>query len=103
MAGNPAQDVVKDFKLSEGDKIDLRDLLQGETTTSIDNFLKLIVDTGTGNATLLVSKDGHLNDGGTAASHADLSITLEGAANQLSGSSINSLIAGADPTIKVDH
>ncbi|BAN50029.1 retention module-containing protein [Metapseudomonas resinovorans] len=103
IAGNPAQDVVKDFKLSEGDKIDLSDLLQGETTTTIDNFLKLIVDTGTGNATLLVSKDGHLNDGGAAASHADLSITLEGAANQLSGSSINSLIAGADPTIKVDH
>ncbi|WP_137822628.1 Ig-like domain-containing protein, partial [Pseudomonas sp. D(2018)] len=103
IAGNPAQDVVKDFKLSEGDKIDLSDLLQGETTASIDNFLKLIVDTGTGNATLLVSKEGHLNDDGGAASHADLAITLEGAANQLSGASINSLIAGADPTIKIDH
>ncbi|MHC5348704.1 beta strand repeat-containing protein, partial [Metapseudomonas furukawaii] len=102
--GSPNQDVVKDFKLSDGDKIDLSDLLQGETTTSIDNFLKLIVDNGTGNATLLVSKEGHLNDaGGTAASHADLTITLEGAATQLSGQSINSLIAGADPTIKVDH
>ncbi|AOE86888.1 retention module-containing protein [Pseudomonas sp. TCU-HL1] len=104
VAGSPAQDVVKDFKLSEGDKIDLSDLLQGENTSTIDNFLKLIVDTGTGHATLLVSKDGHLNDaGGTPASHADLSITLENAATQLSGSSISSLIAGADPTIKVDH
>ncbi|MDH4580587.1 type I secretion C-terminal target domain-containing protein, partial [Pseudomonas sp. BN415] len=102
-AGNPDLDVVKDFKTSENDKLDLSDLLQGETTASIDNFLKLIVDTGTGNATLLVSKEGHLNDGEVAANHADLAITLEGAANQLSGASINSLIAGADPTIKIDH
>ncbi|MDE3735458.1 Ig-like domain-containing protein, partial [Pseudomonas resinovorans] len=102
-AGNPDLDVVQDFKTSESDKLDLSDLLQGETTASIDNFLKLIVDTGTGNATLLVSKEGHLNDDGGAASHADLAITLEGAANQLSGASINSLIAGADPTIKIDH
>ncbi|MDH4653939.1 Ig-like domain-containing protein, partial [Pseudomonas sp. BN606] len=102
--GSPDLDVVKDFKMSEGDKLNLSDLLQGETSATIDNFLKLIVDAGTGNATLLVSKDGHLNDaGGTVASHADLSITLEGAAAQLSGSSINSLIAGADPTIKVDQ
>ncbi|MFG5862185.1 retention module-containing protein [Metapseudomonas sp. CR1201] len=104
VVGSPDQDVVKDFKMSEGDKLNLSDLLQGETSSTIDNFLKLIVDNGTGNATLLVSKDGHLNDaGGTAASHADLSITLEGAAAQLSGQSINSLIAGADPTIKVDQ
>ncbi|MNQ28206.1 Poly(beta-D-mannuronate) C5 epimerase 4 [compost metagenome] len=102
-AGSPDLDVVMDFKDSEDDRLDLSDLLQGETSSTIDNFLKLIVDSGTGNATLLVSKDGHLNDGGSAASHADLSITLEGAAAQLSGSSINSLIAGADPTIKVDH
>ncbi|MNZ25175.1 Serralysin precursor [compost metagenome] len=102
-AGSPNLDVVKDFKASEGDRLNLSDLLQGETSSTIDNFLKLIVDSGSGNATLLVSKDGHLNDGGAAASHADLSITLEGAAAQLSGSSINSLIAGADPTIKVDH
>jgi Ca2+-binding RTX toxin-like protein len=102
-AGSPDLDVVKDFNTSQDDRLNLSDLLQGETTSTIDNFLKLIVDSGTGNATLLVSKDGHLNDGGSAASHADLSITLEGAANQLSGQSINSLIAGADPTIKVDH
>ncbi len=102
--GNPDRDVIKDFKLSEGDKLDLSDLLQGETTSTIDNFLKLIVDNSTGNATLLVSKEGHLNDAGaSAASNADLTITLEGAASQLSGSTINSLIAGADPTIKVDH
>ncbi|NWL80572.1 hypothetical protein DM872_27345, partial [Pseudomonas taiwanensis] len=103
VVGSPDQDVVKDFKMSEGDKLNLSDLLQGESSATIDNFLKLIVDNGTGTATLLVSKDGHLNDGGTAASHADLSITLEGAAAQLSGQSINSLIAGADPTIKVDQ
>ncbi|MFC5697360.1 beta strand repeat-containing protein, partial [Pseudomonas sp. GCM10022186] len=103
-AGSPDLDVVKDFKpQTEQDRLDLSDLLHGETTSNIDNYLKLIVDSGTGNATLLVSKEGHLNDGGSAASHADLSVTLEGAASQLSGSSINSLIAGADPTIKVDQ
>ncbi len=103
-AGSPNLDVVKDFKpQTEQDRLDLSDLLHGETTSNIDNYLQLIVDSGTGNATLLVSKEGHLNDGGSAASHADLSVTLEGAASQLSGSSINSLIAGADPTIKVDN
>ncbi|MCY1262402.1 repeat domain protein [compost metagenome] len=104
--GSPNQDVVKDFKISDGDRLDLSDLLQGETSSTIDNFLRLIVDNGTGNATLLVSSTGHLTPGSTdadAASHADLTITLEGAAAQLSGSSINSLIAGADPTIKVDQ
>ncbi len=101
--GSPNQDVVKDFNKGAGDRLDLSDLLHGETTANIDNYLKLIVDNGTGNATLQVSTEGHLNQPGGAASHADLTITLEGAAAQLSGSSINSLIAGADPTIKVDH
>ncbi|MDH4560559.1 tandem-95 repeat protein, partial [Pseudomonas sp. BN411] len=104
--GSPNQDVVKDFNKDAGDRLDLSDLLHGETSSTINNYLKLIVDNGTGNATLLVSSEGHLNPGGTAAdaaSHADLSITLEGAAAQLSGQSINSLIAGADPTIKVDQ
>ncbi|MCO6055155.1 type I secretion C-terminal target domain-containing protein, partial [Pseudomonas sp. MOB-449] len=107
-AGSPDLDIVKDFKSSEGDRLDLSDLLQGETTSTIDNFLKLVIQPGSSDATLLVSKDGQLNvtDSNGAinpASHADLSITLEGAATQLSGSSISSLIAGADPTIKVDH
>ncbi|UCO96924.1 retention module-containing protein [Metapseudomonas lalkuanensis] len=101
--GSPNQDVVKDFNKGAGDRLDLSDLLHGETTSNIDNYLKLIVDNGTGHATLLVSSEGHLNQPGGAVSHADLSITLEGAAAQLSGQSINSLIAGADPTIKVDQ
>ncbi|ELS25538.1 putative outer membrane adhesin like protein [Metapseudomonas furukawaii] len=101
VAGAPAQDVVKDFNMSEGDRLDLSDLLQGETNATIDNFLKLIVDSDTGNATLLVSKDGHLSPAGDSA---DLTITLEGAASQFSGSSVNSLIAGADPTtVKIEH
>ncbi|NMX36096.1 type I secretion C-terminal target domain-containing protein [Pseudomonas sp. WS 5413] len=97
-SGDVGNDVIKDFKASEGDRIDLRDLLKGETDSTIDNFLKLTtVDNVT---TLQISSEGKLNaDGGLA--NADVTIKLEG--NNWSGQSINSLITGADPTIKVDH
>lgn len=91
-------DVIKDFNPSEGDRIDLRDLLQGETDATMSNFLQ--IDT-TSNS-LLISSTGQLNvAGGTVASHADTTIKLDGF--DLSSASINTLIAGADPTIKVDH
>ncbi|MFZ3184551.1 MAG: Ig-like domain-containing protein, partial [Pseudomonas sp.] len=93
-------DVIKDFNISEGDRIDLHDLLQGETDATIGNYLQMVT-TG-GSTTLLISSTGQLNVGsGTVASHADVSVQLEGV--NLSSSSINSLIAGADPIIKVDH
>ncbi|WP_422630822.1 immunoglobulin-like domain-containing protein, partial [Pseudomonas mucidolens] len=97
-SGDVGNDVIKDFKASEGDRIDLRDLLKGETDSTIDNFLKLTtVDNVT---TLQISSEGKLNaDGGLA--NADVTIKLEG--NNWSGQTINSLISGADPTIKVDH
>ncbi|MTD22387.1 type I secretion C-terminal target domain-containing protein, partial [Pseudomonas sp. CCM 7891] len=97
-SGDTGNDVIKDFKASEGDRIDLRDLLKGETDSTIDNFLKLTtVDNVT---TLQISSEGKLNtDGGLA--NADVTIKLEG--NNWSGQTINSLISGADPTIKVDH
>ncbi|SDV08083.1 retention module-containing protein [Pseudomonas mucidolens] len=97
-SGDVGNDVIKDFKASEGDRIDLRDLLKGETDGTIDNFLKLTtVDNVT---TLQISSEGKLNaDGGLA--NADVTIKLEG--NNWSGQTINSLISGADPTIKVDH
>ncbi|WP_421527575.1 immunoglobulin-like domain-containing protein, partial [Pseudomonas brenneri] len=97
-AGDTGNDVIKDFKASEGDRIDLRDLLKGETDGTIDNFLKLTtVDNVT---TLQISSEGKLNAAGGLA-NADVTIKLEG--NNWSGQSINSLITGADPTIKVDH
>ena len=96
-AGDTGSDVLKDFNKTEGDRIDLRDLLPELTDTTMSNFLQ--IDTGTNS--LLISSTGQLNTGGAAASHADVTIKLEGM--DLSSTSINSLIAGADPTIKVDH
>ncbi|NVZ73213.1 type I secretion C-terminal target domain-containing protein, partial [Pseudomonas costantinii] len=97
-SGDTGNDVIKDFKASEGDRIDLRDLLKGETDSTIDNYLK--ITTVDGVSTLQVSSEGKLNAAGGLA-NADVTIKLEG--NDWSHTSINSLISGADPTIKIDH
>ncbi|MBP5057453.1 type I secretion C-terminal target domain-containing protein, partial [Pseudomonas chlororaphis] len=60
--GDTGNDVIKDFKASEGDRIDLRDLLQGESASTIDNFLKITTVDGT--STLQVSSEGKLNAAG---------------------------------------
>jgi Ca2+-binding RTX toxin-like protein len=100
-AGDTGNDVIQDFNIGEGDRIDLSDLLQGETDGTIDNYLQLVTDAD-GTSSLLISTEGHLNDGGgTPASNADTTIELTGV--NLSSSSISSLIAGSDPTIKIDH
>ncbi|MFJ2540505.1 LapA family giant adhesin, partial [Pseudomonas sp. NPDC087614] len=98
-AGDTGNDVIKDFKASEGDRIDLRDLLQGETGSTIDNFLK--ITTVDGVSSLQVSSGGKFNSGDTAAATPDVTIKLEG--NNWSSANIHNLIAGSDPTIKVDH
>lgn len=90
--------MIKDFKASEGDRIDLKDLLKGETDSTIDNYLK--ITTVEGVSTLQISSEGKLNAAGGLA-NADVTIKLEG--NDWSHTSINSLITGADPTIKIDH
>ncbi len=97
-SGDVGNDVIKDFNASEGDRIDLRDLLKGETDSTIDNYLK--ITTVDGVSTLQVSSEGKLNAAGGLA-NADVTIKLEG--NDWSHTSINSLISGADPTIKIDH
>ncbi|CAN7733436.1 retention module-containing protein [Pseudomonas sp. LjRoot277] len=98
-AGDTGSDVIKDFKASEGDRIDLRDLLQGETGSTIDNFLKIITVDGV--SSLQVSSAGKFNGADAAAAAPDVTIKLEG--NNWSSANINSLIAGSDPTIKIDH
>ncbi|MGN4051873.1 LapA family giant adhesin [Pseudomonas sp. SM4] len=98
-AGDTGNDVIKDFKASEGDRIDLRDLLQGETGSTIDNFLKITTVDGT--SSLQVSSAGKFNSGDAAAATPDVTIKLEG--NNWSSANIHNLIAGSDPTIKVDH
>ncbi|PNA38275.1 type I secretion protein [Pseudomonas sp. FW306-2-2C-A10BC] len=98
-AGDTGSDVIKDFKASEGDRIDLRDLLQGESGSTIDHFLK--ITTVDGVSSLQVSSAGKFNGADAAATTPDVTIKLEG--NNWSSASINSLIAGSDPTIKIDH
>ena len=99
------RDIVRDFNTSEGDRIDLHDLLQGENDGNILNYLR--VDTAT--STLLISSTGVLNANG---SNADVTIKLENGSggnfninpgNLSQADLVNSLIAGADPLIKIDH
>ncbi|MHB2078946.1 retention module-containing protein [Pseudomonas asiatica] len=97
-AGDTGKDVIKDFKVAEGDRIDLKDLLQGEKGSTIDNYLKLTTVEGT--TTLQVSSEGKLNAAGGIA-NADVTIKLEGV--NWSNTTINSLISGADPTIIVHN
>ncbi|MFT2184269.1 immunoglobulin-like domain-containing protein, partial [Pseudomonas putida] len=97
-AGDLGNDVIKDFNKAEGDRIDLKDLLQGEKGSTIDNYLKLTTVEGT--TTLQVSSEGKLNaEGGIA--NADVTIKLEGV--NWSNQTINSLISGADPTIIIHN
>ncbi|TFF34076.1 type I secretion C-terminal target domain-containing protein [Pseudomonas sp. RIT623] len=97
-AGDLGKDVIKDFNVKEGDRLDLSDLLQGEKASTIDNFLK--ITTVGGESTLQVSTEGKLNAAGGLA-NADVTIKLEGV--NWSNTTINSLISGADPTIKIDN
>ena len=99
-AGDSGADVLKDFNLGE-DRIDLSALLQGEEdATDIGAYIQLDAD----GETLLISNTGSLQAGG---GNADLSIQLEGVDLGGLGATpaaiINSLVAGADPTIKLDQ
>ncbi|WP_455914790.1 retention module-containing protein [Pseudomonas syringae] len=95
-------DVIKDFNKGEGDRIDLRDLLQGEDTDTLSKYLQVTND---GRDTILqVSTTGQFASNVTAAAAAntaDVHIKVEGVT--WSNAMVNSLVSGADPTIKVDH
>ena len=59
------------------------------------------ISTVDGVSSLQVSSAGKFNSGDAAAATPDVTIKLEG--NNLSGQSVNSLVVGLDPTIKIDH
>ncbi|SDF90598.1 type I secretion C-terminal target domain (VC_A0849 subclass) [Pseudomonas extremaustralis] len=90
-------DTITDFKHSEGDKLDLSDLLQGNTDTNLASYLKLNTDSA-GNSTLSVSSSGSFTaqGGGTA----DVTIKVDGVNWGTGSAAINSLIAGGDLTVK---
>ncbi|MNF58527.1 Leukotoxin [compost metagenome] len=100
--GDVGNDVIKDFTIGEGDRIDLSDLLPDAAATDIGKYLQLITDSGT--STLLVSSTGQFAAADTGADitgKADVTIELSGA--DLSSYNINTLIGSTDNSIiKVD-
>nr|WP_260619666.1 retention module-containing protein [Pseudomonas sp. B11D7D] len=97
-AGDFGNDVIKDFNATEGDRIDISDLLPD--TANANNLLDYLkVDTTTN--TLQVSTTGDL------ANNVDVTIKLEGVNLSQYGATssqiVNSLVAGADPLVKTEH
>ncbi|GAA0283742.1 retention module-containing protein [Pseudomonas rhodesiae] len=94
---NGGFDRITDFKHSEGDKLDLSDLLQGNNDNNLSKYLQLTTD-ASGNSTLSVSSTGSFtaSGGGTA----DVTIKVDGANWGAGSSAINNLIAGGDLTVK---
>ena len=89
-AGDLGQDVVKDFNIGQGDRIDLSDLLADmDKSSSLDAYLR--VDTTT--STLQISTTGQLDQGGAA----DVSIAL-----QNDGTAINLASYGGDSAAVID-
>ncbi|UVL09403.1 Ig-like domain-containing protein [Pseudomonas rhodesiae] len=87
-------DTITDFKHSEGDKLDLSDLLQGSNDTNLSSYLKLTTDSS--GSTLSVSSTGSFTAGGTA----DVTIKVDGVNWGNGSAAINNLIAGGDLTVK---
>ncbi|WCD78132.1 retention module-containing protein [Pseudomonas sp. TUM22785] len=97
-AGDVGNDVIKDFNATQGDRIDLSDLLPDAAHSgNLLDYLK--VDTAT--STLQVSTTGNINSG------ADVTIKLEGVDLTQYGSTssqiVSSLVAGSDPLVKTEH
>ncbi|MCK7460337.1 Ig-like domain-containing protein, partial [Idiomarina aminovorans] len=76
----PEADTIQDFALGnfasdeEADRLDLSDLLQGESTGSIDNYL-YAEDDGNGNTVLHINSEGNLS----GSDNADQVVTLQDA------------------------
>ncbi|MGY3870375.1 type I secretion C-terminal target domain-containing protein [Aeromonas crassostreae] len=93
--GRPAQDRVLDFSRHEGDSLDLRDLLQGETGTTLDQYLSLVERDG---STVIEVKT-------TGSGPVTQEIVLEGLSfDDLGGGSASELLNNMlmDGLIKVD-
>jgi VCBS repeat-containing protein len=95
--GEAGNSTITDFKVSDGDRIDLTDLLPDMTNVNVLDYMK--VDTAT--STIQVSTSGDIAHG------SNVSITLQGVDLNTYGSSsadiIKSLVAGTDPVVKTEH
>ncbi|ANI15219.1 hypothetical protein A9C11_15055 [Pseudomonas citronellolis] len=96
-AGDTGNDTITDFKPTDGDRIDLVDLLPDAAHNDILSYLK--VDTAT--STLQISTTGQVN------SSTDVTIKLTGVDLKTYGATsadiVKSLVAGADPLVKTEH
>ncbi|WP_286220915.1 VCBS domain-containing protein [Marinobacter apostichopi] len=71
-----AEDVVKDFEVSEGDQLDLSDLLQDASTSDLSSYL--VAEKDGSDTVLYLNKDGELsNTKGDDSYNAQQSITLD--------------------------
>jgi VCBS repeat-containing protein len=80
VAGTPAVDTIADFSTAQGDKLDLRDLLQGETLDggaigNLSNYL--FVDRTGSNTTIHISSNGGFTSGYNSGAE-DQTIVLTG-------------------------
>ncbi|MGX9738731.1 retention module-containing protein [Pseudocitrobacter corydidari] len=82
LKGDDGHDVIKDFDASQGDRIDLSELL-GDNIDNLADYIK-VSDDGKGGALIEINTDGQMSNGG-----ATMSITIE----NHSASDINSLLA----------
>ncbi|HUE92939.1 Ig-like domain-containing protein, partial [Pseudomonas sp.] len=93
--GDLGHDVIKDFNSSEGDVIDLSDLLSTVDEADLSNYLRLDTDS----SSLLISTTGAFASGGEA----DITIKVENAGSNVftASDTISSLIASPDPLLKI--
>ena len=74
-SGGPFTDTITDFSIAQGDKLDLSDVLTGETNATLGNYLN--VQQAGSNVVVSVYADG------TVAGGADMTIVLEGHSGDL--------------------
>ncbi|PPD11412.1 type I secretion C-terminal target domain-containing protein, partial [Methylophilus sp.] len=91
--GRPAIDKITDFNLAE-DKLDLRDLLVGESSTNILNYLDITtsVTAGVTNTEIRISNTGGFTNGNYSVAAENQHITLAGV-NLLAGANEADLVA----------
>ncbi|MDD3529003.1 MAG: Ig-like domain-containing protein, partial [Gallionellaceae bacterium] len=78
--GAPALDAIRDFNTAEGDRLDLRDLLEGEhgdasDIGNLEEYIDIATD-GSGNTVIRISSSGGFDNGNYAAGAEDQRITL---------------------------
>jgi serralysin len=91
-------DTITDFSLAQGDQLDLRDLLDGESESNISDYIQVDYDSVTGSTYLRISSTGNFTNGNYNASEEDARIVLS-KTNLLDVTGENSYAAAIDHMI----